>query len=90
MFGTGVFAGADNMGAVSLALGNSYRLPRAVYEIANDRERPATINRQRMGIRIEEAARWGLSYDDMESGAHFLTLEAYLHPEDRQPCPADV
>ncbi len=34
MFGTGVFAGADNMGAVSLALGNSYRLPRAVYEIA--------------------------------------------------------
>jgi hypothetical protein len=81
MFGTGVFAGADNMGAVSLALGDNYRLPRAVYEIANDHGRPITVNRQRMGIRIEEAGRWGLSYDDLESGAHFLTLEAYLHPK---------
>lgn len=81
MFGTGVFAGADNMGAVSLALGNNYRLPRVIYEIAAERTRPYTINRQRMGIRLSEASRWGLSYDDMESGAHFLTLEAYLHPK---------
>jgi hypothetical protein len=81
MFGTGIFAGADNMGAVSLALGNNYRLPRVIYDIAGDAERPLTINRQRMGIRLAEAARWGLSYDDMDSGAHFLTLEAYLHPK---------
>ncbi len=81
MFGTGIFAGADNMGAVSLALGNNYRLPRVIYEIANDRERALTINRQRMGIRLREAARWGLSYHDLDSGAHFLTLEAYLHPK---------
>ena len=81
MFGTGVFAGKDNMAAVSLALGNNYRLPRVIYEIANDYDNPLMINRQRMGIRIGEAARWGLSYDDMDSGAHFLTLEAYLHPK---------
>ncbi len=81
MFGTGVFAGKDNMAAVSLALGNNYRLPRVIYEIANDRRTPLMVNRQRMGIKLAEAARWGLSYNDMESGAHFLTLEAYLHPK---------
>jgi len=80
LFGPGVCAGADNMGAVTLALGDTYRLPRVIYEIANDRDRPAVVNRQRMGIKLAEAARWGLSYDNMDSGAHFLTLEAYLHP----------
>lgn len=81
MFGTGVFAGADNMAAVSLALGDNYRLPRVIYEIAHDRTREPVVSRQRMGIRLAEAARWGLSYDDPGSGAHFLTLEAYLHPK---------
>ncbi len=81
VFGTGRFSGADNMGAVSLALGDKYRLPRAIYEIANDHESPPVVNRQRMGIKIKEAERWGLSYDDFESGLHFLTLEAYLHPK---------
>jgi hypothetical protein len=80
MFGMGVFAGADNMGAVFLALSERYRLPRVIYEIANETDRGEMINRQRMGIKIKEARRWGLDYTDFQSGMHFLTLEAYTHP----------
>jgi hypothetical protein len=80
MFGMGVFAGMDNMAAVTLALSDKYRLPEVIRKIAADFERDALVNRQRMGIRINEAGRWGLSYTDLDSGMHFLTLEAYLHP----------
>src|SRR6056297_1317931 len=55
-------------------------MPRVIYEIANDQERNEMINRQRMGIRIEDAATWGLDYSTLEDGMTFLTLEAYTHP----------
>ncbi|MBN1883737.1 MAG: hypothetical protein JW885_16360 [Deltaproteobacteria bacterium] len=80
MFGMGRYAGADNMGAVCLALSDSYRLPRAIQQIVLDTGRDEVENRQRMGIRLDQAKRWGLSYDDFDSGIHFLSLEAYLHP----------
>ena len=38
-------------------------------------------NRQRMGIRISEAKRWGLGFENFEDGMVFLSLEAYLHPQ---------
>ena len=57
---------------------SDYRLPRVIYDIANDR-RPVTT-KQRMGIKIEEAARWGLDYGRLEDGMTFLTFEAYAHP----------
>ncbi len=85
MFGTGKFSGSDNMSAVSLALGNKYRLPSAIYNIANEKANDTNTtdmaNRQRMGIKIKEAKRWGLNYNDFESGMNFLTLEAYNHPK---------
>lgn len=81
MFGMGIYAGADNMSAISLALSNKYRLPRVIYEIANDYKREELINRQRMGIKIKEAKRWGLNFKDFDSGITFLTLEAYVHPK---------
>ncbi len=33
-----------------------------------------------MGIRIEEAERWGLGFRDLEDGMVWLSLEAYTHP----------
>lgn len=81
IFGMGIFSGADNMSAASLALSERYRLPRVLYEIARDYKREEFINRQRMGIRIDEAKRWGLTYRDLESGMVFLSLEAYAHPK---------
>ena len=34
-----------------------------------------------MGIRIGEAGRWGIGFDDFESGMELLSLEAYAHPK---------
>lgn len=79
LFGTGVFAGEDNMSAITLALGG-YRLPRVIYEIANDRAPDEIENRQRMGIRLREAGRWGLDLNDPACVMETLGLEAYAHP----------
>lgn len=80
LFGTGIFSAYDNMSAIPLALSPHYRLPQVIYQVANDVHRPVMINRQRMGVRLDEAGRWGLDFDDFESGMVLLSLEAYTHP----------
>lgn len=80
LFGTGVFSGADNMSAVCVALSERYRLPRVIFEVASG-SGGEMVNRQRMGIRIGEAGRWGIGFDDFESGMELLSLEAYAHPK---------
>lgn len=79
LFGSGIFSGYDNMSAIAFAL-SRYRPPPAIAAIAADQARPEMLNRQRMGIKVGEAARWGLQPGDFESGMHLLTLEAYFHP----------
>lgn len=79
LFGMGQYSGFDNMSAVAFAL-SSYRVPPIIIAIAQDLARPAMENRQRMGIRVDDGARWGLDYDNFEDGMMWLTLEAYMHP----------
>jgi hypothetical protein len=79
IFGMGIFQ-PGGMSCTSLALTERYRVPRVIYEIANDLDRPEMINRQRMGIRLAEAERWGLGFSDFEDGMVYLSLEAYTHP----------
>ncbi|MGD8825859.1 MAG: hypothetical protein PVI24_12815, partial [Myxococcales bacterium] len=69
-----------NMSSTMLALSDNYRLPKVIYEMARDSERQEYENRQRMGIKVEEAERWGLDTSRFEDGMTFLTLEAYTHP----------
>lgn len=78
LFGQGVFSGYDNMSAACFALSTNYRLPRVLYEIANDSTPLA--HRQRMGLRLEEAEAWGLGFESAEDGMVWLSLEAYTHP----------
>jgi hypothetical protein len=80
LFGRGRFSLQDSMSAVCLALSERYQMPRVLYEIANDLERAEMINCQRLGIRLAEAQRWGLGFDNLEDGMVFLSLEAYTHP----------
>jgi len=80
LFGRGQFSLEGSMSAVCLALSEGYRMPRVLYEIANDLDRAEMTNRQRLGIRLDEAERWGLGFDDIEHGMVYLTLEAYTHP----------
>ena len=79
MFGTGIFSAADNMSAVSLALSDKYRLPEAIFEIAND-DAGKMVNRQRMGININEAGKFGLDLKKPEDVMTLLSQEAYTHP----------
>jgi len=80
IFGMGQYSGFDNMSAVAFALSSAYRVPPAIAAIARDTSQPSMENRQRMGIRLAEAERWGLGFDSCEDGMVYLTLEAYLHP----------
>ncbi|UCD58450.1 MAG: hypothetical protein JSV16_04865 [Candidatus Hydrogenedentota bacterium] len=80
MFGMGVFGGEDNMSGTHLALSRNYRLPRAIYEIASDFGLPEMTSKQRAGIKITEARRWGLSFTNLDDGMVFLSFEAYNHP----------
>jgi hypothetical protein len=78
LFGMGAFALDGNMSAAALTL-SRYQLPSPILAIAQDQDR-VYENRQRMGIRLDELARWELKPDNFEDGMHLLTLEAYLHP----------
>ena len=80
LFGMGKFSGIDNMSAVSLAMSEKYRLPRIIYDIASDSSRKDTINRQKIGINIDEASKWGLDLNKPDDVMILLSCEAYAHP----------
>jgi hypothetical protein len=80
LFGTGIFSGFDNMSASCLALSERYRMPKVLYEIASDLDHMGMTHHQRMGIKLDEAERWGLGFDNHEDGMILLSLEAYAHP----------
>ena len=79
IFGCGSF-NCNSMSAIALATSPSYKAPKVLFDIANDFTRPELLNRQRMGIRIDQASWWGLKPNNFENGMHFLTMEAYFHP----------
>jgi hypothetical protein len=79
LFGLNDF-GPGNMSSSMLALSTQYRPPRVIYDMAHDSTRAEVENRQRMGIKLEEADTWGLDTTRFEDGMTFMTLEAYTHP----------
>jgi hypothetical protein len=87
LFGMGVYSAFDNMSAPAFAL-SKYRVPKAIEAIASEpspsalsqRER-GLVNRQRMGIKLDEMEKWGIHPDNFDDGMLYLTLEAYLHPK---------
>ena len=77
-FGMHRFKGG--LGSIPLAINRKYQIPRVLYEIAADQKRPQLINKQRMGIKLEDAPEYGLDFNRLEDGMTFLTMEAYCHP----------
>jgi hypothetical protein len=69
-----------NMTATLMALSERYRVPEVLKLIATDVASSGMENRQRMGIKLEEASAWGLNLDSLEDGMTFLTMESYTHP----------
>ncbi len=66
-------------GASLLSVSTRYKVPAVLAAIAADAERPEVENRQRMGIRVDEADQWGLGFRSLEDGIVFLGLGACLH-----------
>ncbi len=81
LFGKGLFSISDNTSAVAFALSDAYQLPTVLFEIANDQSRNEMLNRQRVGILVNQAGWWGLKARKLADALHLLTLEAYFHPQ---------
>jgi hypothetical protein len=79
-FGTGIYS-PGSMSGTCLALSRRYQVPPVFEAMTRDAAGRSFVHRQRMGIRIAQADRWGLRCDNYEDVMHLLTLEAYLHPQ---------
>ncbi|MCB1705487.1 MAG: hypothetical protein KDI17_11525 [Halioglobus sp.] len=69
-----------NPSAIMLSLSERYIVPAALRGIATEQATPEMENRQRMGIKLEEAADWGLDVTSIDDGMLLLTMEPYTHP----------
>jgi hypothetical protein len=81
LFGRGIFSTSDNMSAIAFALSPAYRMPQVIYDTAQDQDMNEIVNRQRMGIRLDQVNWWNLKPNNFENGMLLLTLEAYFHPK---------
>lgn len=63
-----------------MAVSEKYRVPEVLKLIATDVTTAQIENRQRMGIKIEEAADWGLNVNSIDDGMALMTMEPYTHP----------
>jgi hypothetical protein len=78
MFGMGTFNEPDSVGSVTLAT-SGYRCPPIIRKIAADLDRPV-LAKERHSINIEDAPKYGLSYDDVEDGQLYWSIQDYIHP----------
>ena len=78
LWGLGRFASSSGMDAVSLATSRRYRLPPVIETVALDVPEALT-NRECQGIELEDAPRYGLTYDDFDSGMFFWGMETFSH-----------
>ncbi|MBN1642555.1 MAG: hypothetical protein JXA09_15075 [Anaerolineae bacterium] len=79
MFGMGLYTQPNALGAVPLAT-SGYRCPPLIAAIAADLREGAPF-RERHSIDLDDAPRYGLSYDDLEDGHLYWSIQDYLHPE---------
>ena len=79
-WGLGALGSPDNIAAVLLAIGKKYRVARTIRAIAMHRP-DQFVNRERQSLRIEDASRFGLRFDDpddfflLSEGGKFSTIE---------------
>lgn len=78
VFGVGVFLDEYAMGLVTLAL-SDYRCPDVIVDIATDYSKPM-LNKQRSSIEVEDAVKYGLSYDNELDTHLFWGMQEFIHP----------
>jgi hypothetical protein len=80
LFGAGVYGAPQNMSAACFALSPKYGLPAVLRSVVLEVAESTAEVRQRMGIRVEEGARWGVGTESLDDGMVWLSMEAYTHP----------
>lgn len=78
LFGMGLFFEPDNMGALALAT-SSYRCPAVIEAVAADLDR-TILCRERHSLNVEDAPRYGLSYDKEEDVVLYWSVQEYNNP----------
>ncbi|MBN1566025.1 MAG: hypothetical protein JXA10_19455 [Anaerolineae bacterium] len=78
MFGMGLYNSPSILGTVSLAT-SSYRCPPVIAAIAADLD-GSRVFKERHSFNIEDAPKFGLSFDDMEDGYLYWSVQNYTHP----------
>jgi hypothetical protein len=79
VFGMGIFNSPTAMGAVSLAT-SAYRCPSIIQDIAADFSKPLR-NRERHSINIDDAPKYGLSFNDDIACNLYWSIQDYIHPD---------
>ncbi|MBW8035035.1 MAG: hypothetical protein FVQ79_05215 [Planctomycetes bacterium] len=77
-FGMGMFNEPDSPGSVSLAT-SGYRCPAIIGKIASDLSNPI-LCKERHSINIPDAWKYGLSFDNVEDGHLYWSIQDYVHP----------
>lgn len=78
MFGMGIYNSPKMLGTVPLVT-SRYRCPDVIAQIANDLEQPRTF-KERHSLNIADAHKYGLSYDDLDDGNLYWSIQDYVHP----------
>ena len=78
MFGMGIFNSPNMLGTVPLVT-SDYRCPEVITAIANDLSQPRLI-KERHSLNIADAHRYGLSYDSLDDGNLYWSIQDYVHP----------
>lgn len=78
VFGVGTFDREEVLGTVVLAL-SDYRCPDIIREIATD-YRTSFLSRQRVSINVQDAALYGLGYQDILDGHYYWSIQEFIHP----------
>jgi len=79
VFGEGKYNSTGIMGTVCLAA-STYRCPEIIREIATDYSKKM-FNKQRIGLNVEEAPRYGFSYENELDIHFFWGMQEFIHPE---------
>ena len=79
LFGEGQYLPHAIMSNTVLAA-SSYRCPKVILDIATDYSKPM-LNRQKVSIEVDDAQKYGLSWDSEEDTHLFWGLQEFIHPK---------
>jgi hypothetical protein len=78
MFGMGLYNNPNVLGTVCLAT-SPYRCPPVIEAIAADLDGPRKFQ-ERHSLNVEDAPFYGISYDSLDDGHLFWSIQDYVHP----------